>query len=228
MKNNNGFTLIEVSLVLLIIAFTLGSLLLPLGSKLEEKSINETKVQLSEIKQAIINFTLSNSRMPCPDNNSDGIEDLSGTNCSGINNGTVPYVTLNTPYKHDPWGQPFIYRVTGIFADTNNGTTCSTNAKQNVSIDFCSATDGDINVLDYDLNAGATTQAANGVVAVILSTGRPTGASSFAQDENTDNDAVFFKTGYGGVDSTVPFNDIVVWISATEIVGELIKAQVLP
>jgi len=94
MKNSNGFTLIEVSLVLLIVAFTLGSLLIPLGSKLEEKSVNTAKIQLSEIKQAVINFTLSNSRMPCPDNNFDGIEDISGATCSSISNGTVPYVTF--------------------------------------------------------------------------------------------------------------------------------------
>ncbi|VAW57851.1 hypothetical protein MNBD_GAMMA11-2774 [hydrothermal vent metagenome] len=227
MKINSGFTLIEVSLVLLIVAFTLGSLLLPLGSKLEEKSINETKVQLAETRQAIINFTLSNSRLPCPDINSDGIEDLNATNCSS-SIGSIAYVTINSPHKIDPWGQAFIYRVTDDFADIVDGTNCSTNAKQNTSIDFCSASDGDINVLDYDLNSASTVPAANGVVAVLLSTGRATGAASFAEDENTDNDAVFFKTGYGSVNSTLPFNDIVVWISATEVVGELIKAQILP
>jgi len=71
---------------------------------------------------------------------------------------------------------------------------------------------------DYDLNSASTIPAANGVVAVLLSTGRATGVSSFAQDENTT--AV--------LNQALPFNDIVVWISATEIVGELIKAQVLP
>ncbi|HED33243.1 MAG TPA: prepilin-type N-terminal cleavage/methylation domain-containing protein [Gammaproteobacteria bacterium] len=227
MNKIKGFTLIEVSLVLLIVAFTLGSLLLPLGSKLEEKSINETKVQLADIKQAIINFTLSNSRLPCPDINSDGVEDLSSTSCSS-NAGTIAYVTLNSPHKHDPWGQAFIYRVTGEFADTVDGTTCSTNAKKNVSIDLCSAADGDINVLDYDLNSASTVPAANGLVAIVLSTGRPSGAISIAESENTNNDNVFFKTGYGGVNSTMPFNDIVVWVSSTEIIGELIKARVLP
>ncbi len=228
MNKNYGFTLIEVSLVLLIVAFTLGSLLIPLGSKLEEKSINNAKAQLKEIKQAIINFTLSNSRMPCPDTNLDGQEDISGTSCSSLNNGTVPYVTLNTPHKHDPWGKPFIYRVSGSFADTIDGTACSTNAKKNTSIDFCSASDADINMLDYDLNSSSTVPAANGVAAVVLSTGRPGNTPSFAEDENTDGDITFFKTAYGGTDSTLPFNDIVVWISATEIVGELIKAEVLP
>ncbi len=227
MNKIKGFTLIEVSLVLLIVAFTLGSLLLPLGSKLEEKSINETKGQLADIKQAIINFSLSNYRLPCPDTNSDGIEDLSSTNCSS-NTGTIAYVTLNSPHKHDPWGQAFIYRVTGGFADTVDGTACSTSAKQNVSIDLCSAADGDINVLDYDLNSASTVPAANGLIAIILSTGRPSGAASIAESENTNNDNVFFKTGYGGVNSTMPFNDIVVWVSSTEIIGELIRAQVLP
>jgi len=115
--------------VLLIVAFTLGSLLLPLGSKLEEKSINETKVQLAEIKQAMINFTLSNSRLPCPDTNADGIEDLSASTCSS-SIGTVAHVTINSPHKIDPWGQAFIYRVTSSFADTVDGTACSSNAKR--------------------------------------------------------------------------------------------------
>lgn len=230
LKHHHGFTLIEVSLVLLIIAFTLGSLLLPLGAKLEEKSINEAKAQIKEIKQSIINFTVTNSRMPCADTDNDGVENFSGGVCTDVPGleGSVPHVTINSPHKQDPWGQAFLYRVSSEFSDALDGTTCSVSAKPNVSIDFCSANDGVIDVLDYDLNAGAGFAAANSLAAIILSTGRNTGVDSVAQSENTDDDKDFYKTGYGGVESAMPFNDIVIWISASEIIGELINARILP
>ncbi len=230
MKKIKGFTLIEVSLVLLIIAFILGSFLTPLSTKLEEQSINKAKEQVSEIKQAIINFTVSNSRMPCPDTNDDGLEDFIAGNCTDIPNveGKVPYVTINSPHKQDPWGQKYLYRVANVFADNIDGTGCGGTPRPNVSIELCSANSGNINVLDYNLITGLSDQAANNLAAIILSTGRNTGINSLAQNENINDDNTFYKTSYGGTGSTMPFNDIVIWVSASEVVSELINAQILP
>ena len=229
MKRSRGFTLIEVSLVLLIVAFTLSSLLFPLGTKLEEKSINETKIQVKELKQSILNFVISNYRLPCPDTDLDGVEDFTGTNCSNVN-GHIPYVTLRSPHAQDPWGQRFTYRVSSQLADMNNINACGT-APPGVSIAVCSANpafaEGEINVFRYN-GSGVQQQAAIGVAAIVLSTGRNTGTSGVAQDENRDNDADFAKTNYGGTNASVPFNDIVIWIPVNEIIAELINAEVLP
>ena len=229
MKKNRGFTLIEVSLVLLIVALTLSSLLFPLGTKLEQKSIDESKIKIKELKRSVLNFVMSNYRLPCPDIDFDGREDLSGTNCTNVN-GSIPYVTLRSPHSQDPWGQLFAYRVSAQLADTNNINACGV-APPNVSIAVCSAdpafAEGEINVFSYD-DLGAPQPAAIGVAAIILSTGRNTGATGDAQVENMDNDTDFAKTNYGGTNASVPFNDIVAWIAVNELIAELIHSEVLP
>jgi len=229
MNKTSGFTLIEIAIVLLIISFALGSLLIPLSSSLEQKSIDKAIVQVDELKQATINFVTTNGNLPCPDTNNDGIEERTDNiNCDNPL-GTIPFVTLGSPHGTDPWGQPFIYRVTAAFADTTNGTACGTNTT-NTSISLCSNADGDINVQGWNLSppVGAT-QLANGVPAVILSTGRPLSIGPSAlEQENTDNDVLYSKTNYGGPNSSMPFNDIVEWISANQLIGVLVRTQQLP
>jgi len=228
MKKNTGFTLIEVAIVLLVVSFALGSILIPLSSTLEQKSINKAITQVSELKQAIINFVITNGYLPCPDTNLDGQEDRAGGgNCNNVF-GTIPYATLKSPHDFDPWGQPFIYRVTAVFADTTNGTACGT-ASTNISIALCSGVDADINVQGWNLASSTATQLATGVPAIVLSTGKSLGVSlSALESENTNNDNVFNKADYGGANSSMPFNDIVAWISANELIGELVRSQQLP
>jgi len=229
MKNKRGFTLIEVSLVLVIIALTFGSLLFPLGTIMEQKSIDESKVKIKELKRSILNFVMSNYRLPCPDTDLDGAENLSGVNCTNVS-GSIPYVTLRSPHSQDSWGQPFTYRVSGQLADRSNTNACGV-APPGVSIAVCSAdpafTEAEINVFSYDAS-GTPQPAAIGVAAIILSTGRNTGILGDAQNENLDNDTEFAKTNYGGTNASVPFNDIVVWITVNELIAELINTEVLP
>ena len=235
MKTQRGFTLIEVSIVLLIIAFTLGSIMIPLGTSLEQKAINDTKQQIAEIKAAIINFTIANGRMPCPDTttgtNRDGLQNIVGIGC-GNELGSVPHVALNIPHRQDAWGQPFIYRVTNSFADTAAGTVgaCNTPVNANVSIAMCSSTHGNITVNKYNLNTGANDLAAQNIAAIVLSKGKHflNADNSAIEAENANNDTVYFKNGYNDRNSTMPFDDIVVWISPNELIGHLIQAQILP
>jgi prepilin-type N-terminal cleavage/methylation domain-containing protein len=235
MKTQRGFTLIEVSIVLLIIAFTLGSIMIPLGTSLEQKAINDTKQQLADIKAAIINFTIANRRMPCSDtttgNNRDGLENTTAGACTN-EFGSIPHVTLNIPHRQDAWGQPFIYHVTASFADTAPGTTgpCATPVNANVSIAMCSSTHGNITVNEYNLSTGADDPAALNIAAIVLSKGKhfQDADNSAKEDENANNDFVYFKNSYNDRNSTMPFDDIVVWISPNELIGHLIQAQILP
>ena len=236
MNTQRGFTLIEVSIVLLIIAFTLGSIMIPLGTSLEQKAINDTKQQIAEIKAAIINFTIANGRMPCPDTttgfNRDGVENTDGLGACVNELGSIPHVTLNIPHRQDAWGQPFTYRVTGSFADTTAGTTgvCNTPVNANVSIAMCSSSHGNITVNEYNLSTGADDLAAQNIAAIVLSKGKyfQDANNSIKEDDNADNNTVYFKNSYNDRNSTMPFDDIVVWISPNELIGHLIQAQILP
>ena len=61
-----GFTLIELSVVVLVITLLLGSLLIPLATQVEQRNMSETQKRLQEIKEALIGFAIANGRFPCP------------------------------------------------------------------------------------------------------------------------------------------------------------------
>jgi len=236
MKKIKGFTLIEVSIVLLIIGLALGGLLAPLGTRIDDSKRLDTQIMLKEMKQALINFSITsaNGRLPCPDTNGDGIEDVSLGSCTA-NAGTPPYATisvqvsLNTSGNPiDAWGQQLIYHVDPLYADAPpaafEGTNCGSQSL-NMSIAVCSLT-GAFGVFS---DSALTNQVAIAVPAVLISTGKATGSTSAAEDINLDMAATdFVRASYGGPNSNVPFNDTVLWISGNEIVGKLVDAGKLP
>src|SRR5665647_1087323 len=62
----NGFTLIEMAMVLMIVGLLLGGMLVPLSAQMDQRNVSDTQKTLSEIKEAIVGFTLANGRLPCP------------------------------------------------------------------------------------------------------------------------------------------------------------------
>src|SRR4051794_19415462 len=61
-----GFTLIELSVVVLVITLLLGSLLIPLATQVEQRNVSETQKRLQEVKEALIGYAMANGRFPCP------------------------------------------------------------------------------------------------------------------------------------------------------------------
>lgn len=230
MNKINGFTLIEVAIVLLIITLALGSVLGPISSQLKQSKINETEEQLEEIKQAILAFAIVNNRLPCPDIDlpRDGSEN---PNCAPATSvGGLPTVELGLTKRLDAWGGEIIYRVTSTFADTlpaGAGSPCvpAATANPNVSFEICSP--GDINVFQ---EATLTTPVANNLPVILISMGQRKNAAdtSAEETENTNGDTFFVSREYTDANANTPFNDQVVWISAPELVSAMVKAGKLP
>ncbi len=226
MKKIKGFTLIEVAIVLLIITLALGSLLGPVSTQLKEAKIKETEAQLQEIKQAILAFAIVNNRLPCPDTSTprNGLEN----NCAvPTATGAVPSVALGLTRRIDSWGSEIIYSVTANFADAlpaGAGTGCAT-ANQNVSFEICSQ--GNLFVF---LESALATPVANNLPVVLVSIGQRKSAAdtSAEENENNDGDENFVEREYGNPGDNIPFNDIVVWLSASELVSTMVKAGRLP
>lgn len=123
MKQSKGFSLVEISLALLIFSLLLGGLLQPLRIQLENIKINETQQQLRNITDALYGFAASNGRLPCPAfSGSAGNEAriMATGQCSHPYNGYVPgrllgLGPLNTNgYLLDAWGQPIHYAVADL------------------------------------------------------------------------------------------------------------------
>ena len=63
---NKGFTLIELSIVLGLIAVIMGGGMVVMTSSLQASQYNATVARMDEIEKALLNFSVANNRIPCP------------------------------------------------------------------------------------------------------------------------------------------------------------------
>jgi len=239
-KINNGFTLIELAMVLLILGLLMSSFLAPLAARVEQQERNNTQIQLDEIEEILYGHVLQNAYLPCPDCTStaggcaaatanDGVEDTvvagGGLTCA-TEVGNLPWVTLGVK-STDEWNNIFTYRVDDTFADRNNATTdgtgCAASATLNVSFSLCS--DGEIIVLN---SAGGTNLATN-IPAIVVSHGKnfSLGAPTANETENLNNDTTFVDTNFSN-NAITGFDDMVIWISPYVLRTMSVKAGILP
>ncbi len=128
-RAQNGFTLIELAVVVVVIGLLLTGILVPLSVQVEAARIQETQRKLTEIRGALIGFAQVNGRLPCPATHLTAgeallVDDVAGTEgCDDggtlRQHGFVPAVTLGVsgPFNGDnllvdAWGNPYRYSVT--------------------------------------------------------------------------------------------------------------------
>ena len=138
-NGSQGFTLIEMAIVLIILTLVVGGALVPLGAQIEQRQRAETQKTLDEIKEALIGYTLANNALPCPSRvNAAGIPDgyaipnsdpttppnpniVCGHDTTRpypqILTGYIPWVTLGVN-NHDAWGNLIRYAVDIKFTPT--------------------------------------------------------------------------------------------------------------
>jgi len=241
-KINNGFTLIELAMVLLILGLLLTSILPPLAARIESGERNDTQVQLDEIEEAIHGFALRQNRLPCPDCRAagegtciaadvdDGVEDRVGGECK-TEVGNLPWFDLGVG-KTDAWGQNFTYRVTESFADDTAGTACGM-ATLNVSFELCS--NGDNIVWNLEDNTDADWEVvANTIPAIVISHGKNwADAPTVHEQENYEdgsagnNNNIFVDKDFSA-DATAGFDDLIFWISPLVLGNRMLEAGILP
>jgi prepilin-type N-terminal cleavage/methylation domain-containing protein len=187
-NRKNGFTLIELTMVLFIVSLLLASFLSPLSTRLEQQNREKTADKLSEIKESLLGYALINGRLPCPDcpdgtvgtcsagTPNDGVEDTYTSGSDNIcrsNVGNLPWVDLQSS-EHDAWSRHFTYAVSSGFSDDVDGTGCGT-AAVGISFELCS--NGDIDVYDsYIIGTtgypSTASLVAENVPAIVISHGR--------------------------------------------------------
>lgn len=112
-SRQQGFTLIEIAIALLLIGLLAGGGLTISGAFRQLSKAEETKAQMAQIKMGLMSYLKVNQYLPCPDTNSDGLEDRkisADVSVCKSRQGTLPYQTLSVSDK-DAWGAPFYYRV---------------------------------------------------------------------------------------------------------------------
>lgn len=254
----NGFTLIELTMVLMIIGLLLAGLIPTLSAQVEAQRINETRKQLEEIKEALIGFAISKGRLPCP---ADSTTPTGMANASGVYSGTeykdplgfcakltgsgntrawgvVPWATLGVG-ETDAWGRRFSYRVTNSFADITDGAAangasappCATSLPASgVSFQLCSG--GNFNVLTKT----SGNEIAKYIPILIISHGKnglgaymPNGAQIPPASSGDElSNSDILYMDYVSHDPTPSFDDLVVWLSPNILFNRMVTAGKLP
>lgn len=236
MRPINGFTLVEMAIVLVIVGLLLGGLLMPLSAQVEQRRISETQKALDEIKEALMGYAANQlpPHLPCPDKTggggagtaNDGLEDFTAaTGSCVVTEGNIPWATLGVA-DVDGWGNRIHYRVDATFSNRSPLVT------------FSLASAGTLRVCQ---TAACATIVANTLPAVILSYGKngygainaagganpaPTSADELA---NTDLTTDFVSHPQSAPGSPAgEFDDIVTWLSPNILFNRMVAAGRLP
>lgn len=206
-----GFTLVEMTVVVVIVAMLLSLGLGALNAQLLSANYSETKKRQALIKDALTAYLGANKRLPCPDvpNNTNGGADASqvtgqedraggaatGT-CSGAI-GVVPYATLGLGREIalDGWGNFMSYSL------PTGGTPCP-----GAGIDWSlSACFGAGKTAPYSLFEGTVampTLVASNVVAVVASHG-PNGFAAWGQQGSQNTLPISCEEAHNAI-ATIP------------------------
>lgn len=175
--NQQGFSLVELAVVLVLIGIVMTMGLKVATSTLEGSAYSDTKSKQELIKAALVGFLRTNGRLPCPDNSAGVASGVEATSCNANiadGYGVVPWMTLGISRETviDGWGNYFTYRVAnGSTASLRNWTSKSSgsfniNELHNPTNAFT------IQELDATGGAFAATATTTKAVVVLLSHGR--------------------------------------------------------
>lgn len=249
-SRKNGFTLIEMAVVLLVVTLLLGGLLVPLSTQIQQRKVSETQQMLDDIKEALIGYAASHvdasnhPYLPCPDVTNDGVEDryTTGPNAGKCNasRGNLPWVTLGTA-SADSWGNRFRYQAALDFANSNAGFTLGISG--NIKI---STRDSDKNPLSLatDIPALVMSFGPNGYGAMHENNNAQAAPPAQNSDETT-NTAPLANPGYlsrtpsalqpaiacSDIKPGQPFcefDDMITWLSPNILFNRMIAAGRLP
>ncbi|MGZ3181667.1 MAG: type II secretion system protein [Telluria sp.] len=230
MRRVQGFSLVEMAIVLVIVGLVIGGMMTPLTVQVEQRRVAETQRLLEEAREALTGFALRNGYLPCPAvSATNGLEDRSGAACAK-RDGFLPWATLGIA-RADAWGRLLRYSVTPAFANSQQA--------------FGLGTPRDITIGTRDAQGNIVAASGiNDVPAVILSHGRngfggtgETGAAVAAattanQDERTNAGspgiAFVMRPPSDARAAGGEFDDLVVWISPNVLFSRMVAAGALP
>jgi prepilin-type N-terminal cleavage/methylation domain-containing protein len=218
-----GFTLLEMAVVLVIVGLLLGGLLGSLNAMRSVQNEDGTRRQLEEIREALITFAIVNRRLPCPAAPGTaetvagaGLERApTAAGCTGGASGVLPWATLGLA-QTDAWGRRFSYRVTPAFARSAPAITLVStgdNTVQNLSL-VSVAVQVPAVIVSHGANPAGSRNRQGALAAPGINPG---------EVQNSNGDAIFVADT-----PRAAFDDQVVWVPSTILLGRMLQAGTLP
>jgi len=220
-KNERGFSLIEVAVVMFILVLLLGSVLVPLGTQIEQRKVSDTQKSLEQIREALLGFAIINGRLPCPDTDTNpaaaGYGEEEAACAAPTAEGYLPWKTLGVT-SMDAFGT----------ARTATGSPRFGDWRYRVHRSFAVAFSLTTGVASTD-NLAVRDSAGN-----LISSGteRPVAIVYSAGPNNVpDGQNASYEATNGVYQADVPsatFDDILIWISRPILMNRMVAAGKLP
>lgn len=240
-KHADGFSLVELSVAIVVIALLLGSLLVPLSTQVDQRRYAETQKQLEHIREALIGFALANRYLPCPARSAtDGSESprdavtnecIDAVSSNPKRDGFVPWVTLGvTP--NDAWNNLIRYSVDPDFAKTDPNFFFTLGSTGDIRVRTRDQAGALVDLTNLEIPAVIVSHGENGFGATSLAGVARASPGSWSGDEadNASNTTLFYfrtrtevTTATGG-----EFDDVVTWISLNQLFARMVSAGRLP
>lgn len=218
----DGFSLVEMSVVLIIFAVMIGTVV-SLGDALvgaTKRSATEHK--LENIRDAVYTFVQEYNRFPCPapmdvalEDPDFGVEDCPAG--GGVEQGALPVKALRLPvsYGADAWNNKFTYAATTALTDATNFDTATGQFTEDGSISIWDAGDNDVTNPGGQAAFVVISYGPNGVGAVhrkLDDTQTDCSGAGTLEEENCDLDSVFRYTLSRETEDAAGFyDDLIVW-----------------
>lgn len=243
-SRKDGFSLIEIAVVLVIISVLLSIVAVPLSAQVEQRRVEETQKMLESAKDALYGFASARGRLPCPATdgvtygatNTSGAENPAGGGVCAVQVGFLPAATLGlTPidasgFMADAWSDGSAARRIRYAVSLSNGSALTTT--DGVKINTMSTVAGvqhlyvcstGLTAAPPTANCGTMTVLTDQAPAVLFSVGKNSGTNSFDETNNQNGDKVFTSGT-----PTATFDDIVTWLSLNTLFSRMVQAGKLP
>lgn len=118
-KDNSGFTLIEMAVVIVIVGIIISIVATVLPSLIQSAKVKKAQAIMEKTDYALQGYSIANNRLPYADSDNDGDED------NGVYVGNLPYRTLGLSSGTDAWGNSIKYGVYQELTATDSSNFCT-------------------------------------------------------------------------------------------------------